>query len=49
MSVPNMVGIGNKNRNNRLFLDASRSNNIYGNSNTVTPKNISVLYCIKAK
>lgn len=28
-------------------LDASRSSSIYGKSETVTPENISVLYCIK--
>lgn len=31
----------------RVHFDASRSNDIYGKSETVTPKNISVLYCIK--
>lgn len=31
------------------YMDASKQNPIYGRSNTVTPKNISVLYCIKAK
>lgn len=31
----------------RLWFDASRSSAIYGNSETVTPANISVLYCIK--
>lgn len=32
---------------NRVYFDASRSNPIYGKSNTVTPSNISVLFCIK--
>jgi hypothetical protein len=32
---------------NRVWLDASRSSAIYGKSTTVTPENISVLYCIK--
>lgn len=32
---------------NRLWFDASLSSAIYGNSETVTPANISVLYCIK--
>lgn len=32
---------------NRVYFDASRSNPIYGNSETVTPSNISVLFCIK--
>lgn len=31
-----------------VSVDASKSNAIYGNSETVTPENISVLYCIKA-
>jgi microcystin-dependent protein len=31
----------------RLWFDASLSSAIYGNSETVTPANISVLYCIK--
>lgn len=30
-----------------INLDASKSNSIYGNSETVTPANTSVLYCIK--
>ena len=30
-----------------LTFDASRSNSIYGKSTTVTPENISVVYCIK--
>ena len=32
-----------------LTFNASWSNSIYGRSSTVTPENISVLYCIKAK
>lgn len=32
-----------------INFDANRNNKIYGKSNTVTPKNISVLYCIKVK
>ena len=30
-----------------LTFNASKSNSIYGNSTTVTPENISVVYCIK--
>lgn len=33
----------------KIAFDASKSNNIYGKSNTVTPSNMSVIYYIKAK
>ena len=33
----------------RFEFDASRSSSIYGKSTTVTPENMSVLYCIKYK
>lgn len=35
------------NSDNRVYFDASRSNPIYGNSETVTPSNFSILFCIK--
>ena len=38
----------NNDGNNRLAIDASRSNSIYGNSTTVTPLSISHIPCIKA-
>ena len=31
----------------RINLDASRSNSIYGNSATVQPKSVTVKFCIK--
>jgi hypothetical protein len=42
-------GYGTSGKPSGFSFNASRSNAIYGNSDTVTPKNISVLYCIKAK
>lgn len=49
ISVRNIVGIAGGSTDNiyRATFNASRSSAIYGRSNTVTPKNISVLYCIK--
>lgn len=36
-------------KDSRVHFDASRSSPIYGRSDTVIPKNISVLYCIKCE
>lgn len=34
-------------QDSRLYFDASLASSVYGNSDTVTPANTSVLYCIK--
>lgn len=41
------ITTGKVTRNNGFSLDASKSNAIYGNSDTVTPPSMKVLYCIK--
>lgn len=38
---------GGGSADSRVYFDASRSSPIYGNSETVTPSNFSILFCIK--
>lgn len=38
---------GGGSSDSRVYFDASRSSPIYGNSETVTPSNFSILFCIK--
>lgn len=38
---------GDASTTNQIFFDASRSNSIYGNSTTVQPPALTMLYCIK--
>jgi hypothetical protein len=38
---------GGGSTDSRVYFDASRSSPIYGNSETVTPSNFSILFCIK--
>lgn len=49
INTPNCVAAGNSSQYNSVihYFDASRSSSIYGKSETVTPENMSVLYCIK--
>jgi len=47
--VSNSGIYGGGSTDSRAIFDANKYNPIYGNSDTVTPKNINVLYCIKVK
>lgn len=47
-SVSNSGTSGGGSTDSRAIFDANKYNSIYGKSDTVTPKNISALYCIKA-
>jgi hypothetical protein len=49
IDVKNQLASGSASEYNhlRFKFDASRSSSIYGKSTTVTPENMSVLYCIK--